>query len=219
MRIPPGLCFLKSRGEEAVEGPPARVHLIAFTGGLDGLRARRKHLHRDLVRQRAPRVKPEVEGPVLDGDLGFVRPGQEFRVAKLQFEFRGLQRPVAGSEHRRPYQHVEVQALGEPGYAYVRFRLRDLVLTPVEVERSNGELRMHLASVSDLRAGSSEGDQLVHELSLLLVIVPGRPAAWYGHAARPRGACRGCLRGWRGPHQRNLPRRAGSPARGGGRPP
>src|SRR5215217_2731512 len=194
MRIPPGLYYLKCRGEEAVEAPPARVHLVAFTGGLNGLRARREYLHRNLVRQRALRVTSQVE-------------------------LRRLERPVAGSEHRRPDQHVEVQALGEPGYAYVCFRLRDLVVTPVEVERSNGELRMHLASVSDLRAGSSEGDQLVHELSLLLVIVPGRPAAWYGHAARPRGACRGCLRGWRGPHQRNLPRRAGSPARGGGRPP
>src|SRR5215210_1594075 len=103
MRIPPGIYYLKSRGEEAVEAPPARVHLIAFTRGLDGLRAWRKHLHRNFVRQRALRVTPEVEGPVLDGDLGLVRPGQELRVAKLQFEPRRLERPVAGSEHRRPY--------------------------------------------------------------------------------------------------------------------
>src|SRR5919107_2759492 len=217
MRIPPGIYYLKCRGEEAIEAPPARVHLVAFTGGLDGLRTRREHLHRNLVRQRALRVTPEVEGPVLDGDLRLVRPGQELRVPELQFELRRLERPVAGSEHRRPYLHVEVQALGEPGYAYVCFRLRDLVVTPVEVERSNGELRMHLASVSDLRAGSSEGDQLVHAVSLLRVIVPGRPAAWYGRAARPRGACRGCPRGWRGPHPRSLPRLAGSPARDDGR--
>src|SRR5215212_5119441 len=209
----------KPRGEEAVEPPPARVYLVAITLGLHGLRAGRENLHGDLVRQGAPRVARQIEGIVLDGDLGVVRPREELRVAELQLELRGLERPVAGREHRRRDAHVEVQALGETRDPHVCLGPRNLVVASVEIERFDGELGTRLVPVPDLRARSPEGDQVVHGVILLPVIVPGRPAAWCGRVARPRGAYRGCLRGWRGPHRRSLRRRALSRARGGGRPP
>src|SRR5215208_1468376 len=180
----------RSRGEEAVEAPPARVYLVVITVGVYRLGARGEHLHRHLVRQRTLRIARQIQGPVLDIHLSVVRPREKLRVAELQFELRRFERHVAGRKHRSYDPHVEVQTLGETRDAYICLGLRNLVVTPVEVEGTCGELRTHLVSVSDLHGRSPEGDQMVHEVSLLLAIVPGRPAALCVHAARPRpGRC------------------------------
>ena len=65
---------LEPRDVEVVEAPPARVDLVRIVLGLHWFRARREDLHRDLGGEGTLGVARQVEGPVLHGELGIVRP-------------------------------------------------------------------------------------------------------------------------------------------------